>query len=203
MDQETAYGRIARGIAAALPFTFAAAPAWAQDAALKIDPADANALVLRVQLASTKDRAAIARQLTTLHPEDGRGWMLLGDALREGEATPEREAALRKAVALRPEDPNALNDLAWYHVQQGKAAEAGPLITKAVQIAPYDPFLLDTLAAVQAMSGRCSEAAATQARALDALPEGMPASRRRDFAERLERYRTRCTSGASATGSGG
>ena len=40
MDQETAYGRIARGIAAALPFTFAAAPAWAQDAALKIDPAD-------------------------------------------------------------------------------------------------------------------------------------------------------------------
>src|SRR5512132_131479 len=40
MDQETAYGRIARGIAATLPFTFAAAPAWAQDAALKIDPAD-------------------------------------------------------------------------------------------------------------------------------------------------------------------
>src|SRR6266850_5953884 len=40
MDQETAYGRITRGIAAALPFTFAAAPAWAQDAASKIDPAD-------------------------------------------------------------------------------------------------------------------------------------------------------------------
>jgi hypothetical protein len=40
MDQETAYGRIVRGIVAALPFTFAAAPAWAQDAALKIDPAD-------------------------------------------------------------------------------------------------------------------------------------------------------------------
>src|SRR4249919_1775383 len=40
MDQETAYGRIARRIVAALPFAFAAAPAWAQDAALKIDPAD-------------------------------------------------------------------------------------------------------------------------------------------------------------------
>jgi tetratricopeptide (TPR) repeat protein len=170
--------------------------------ALKMDPGDANALVLRFQLVSAQERAAIARQLTTAHPEDGRGWMLLGDSLREGGATPEREAALRKAVALRPEDPKVLNDLAWYHVQQGKAAEAGPLITKAIQIAPYDPFLLDTLAAVQAMTGRCSEAAATQARALDALPEGMPASRRRDFAERLERYRTRCTSGA-ATASGG
>lgn len=171
--------------------------------ALKMDPGDANALVLRFQLVSAKDRTAIARQLTESHPEDGRGWMLLGDALREGGATPEREAALRKAVALRPEDPNVLNDLAWYHVQQGKAAEAAPLITKAIQIAPYDPFLLDTLAAVQALAGRCSEAAATQARALDALPEGMPASRRRDFAERLERYRTRCTSGAAATAGGG
>ena len=171
--------------------------------ALKIDPADANALVLRFQLASAKDRPAIARQLTAAHPEDGRGWMLLGDALREGGATPEREAALRKAVALRPEDPNALNDLAWYHLQQGKPAEAAPLIAKAIQIAPYDPFLLDTLAAVQAMAGRCSEAVASQARALDAMPEGVPAARRRDFAERLERYRTRCTSGASPTASGG
>jgi len=171
--------------------------------ALKMDPADANALVLRFQLASAKDRLAVARQLTEAHPEDGRGWMLLGDALREGGATPDRETALRKAVALRPEDSNVLNDLAWYYVQQGKAAEAGPLITKAIQIAPYDPFLLDTLAAVQAMVGRCSEAAATQARALDALPEGTPASRRRDFAERLERYRTRCTSGAAATTGGG
>ena len=32
MDQGTTYGRIARGIAAGLTFTFAAAPAWAQDA---------------------------------------------------------------------------------------------------------------------------------------------------------------------------
>src|SRR3981189_911552 len=40
MDQGTTFGRIARGIAAGLTFTFAAAPAWAQDAALKIDPAD-------------------------------------------------------------------------------------------------------------------------------------------------------------------
>src|SRR5262249_5952412 len=134
---------------------------------------------------------------------DGRGWMLLGDSLRDGGATPEREAALRKAVALRPEDPTALNDLAWFYVQQGKAAEAGPLITKAIQIAPYDPFMLDTLAAVQAMLGKCSEAAASQARAIDALPEGMAASRRRDFEERLERYRTRCSPGASPAASGG
>jgi Flp pilus assembly protein TadD len=106
-------------------------------------------------------------------------------------------------VALRPEDPTALNDLAWFYVQQGKAAEAGPLITKAIQIAPYDPYMLDTLAAVQAMLGRCSEAAASEARAIDALPEGMAASRRRDFEERLERYRNGCTSGASPAPTGG
>ena len=171
--------------------------------ALKIDPAAANALVLGFRLAEGKDRAAIARKLTETHPDDGRGWMLLADSLRDGGATPEREAALRKAVELRPEDPNALNNLAWYHVQQGKPAEAGPLITRAIQIAPYDPLLLDTLAAVQSMLGRCSEAVASQARAVDALPDGISADRRRDFVERLERYRTRCTSGTSATASGG
>jgi Tfp pilus assembly protein PilF len=171
--------------------------------ALKLDPASPNALVLSFRLANAKDRSAIARKLTETHPDDGRGWMLLAESLREGGPGPEREAALRKAVALRPEDPTALNNLAWYLVQQGKPADAGPVITKAIQIAPYDPFLLDTLAAVQSMLGRCSEAAASQARALDALPEGISGDRRRDFADRLEKYRTRCSAGASATASGG
>src|SRR6185295_13261015 len=40
MHQETTYGRTACAIGSALTFTFAAAPAWAEDAALKIDPAD-------------------------------------------------------------------------------------------------------------------------------------------------------------------
>ena len=106
-------------------------------------------------------------------------------------------------MGLRPEDATALNNLAWYYVQQGKAADAGPLITKAIQIAPYDPLMLDTLAAVQAMLGRCSEAVASEARAVDALPEGIVLNQRRNSEERLEQYRTRCTSGASATASGG
>jgi tetratricopeptide (TPR) repeat protein len=175
--------------------------------ALKIDPADANALVLRFRSASPSDRPAIARQLTQAHPEDGRGWLLLGLALQDGQADPqrevEREAALRKAVALRPEDPTALNDLARFHVQQGKAADAAPLVTRALQIAPYDPDMLNTAATVQSMLGRCSEAAASMARAIDALPEGASAQRRREFEGRLEHYRTRCTSGAATTSSGG
>ena len=40
MDQETTYGRTACAIASALTFTFAAAPAWAEEAAFKIDAAD-------------------------------------------------------------------------------------------------------------------------------------------------------------------
>ena len=170
--------------------------------ALKIDPGDANALVLRFQLAASGDRPAIAHQLTTAHPDDGRGWLLLAEVLKDGGATPEREAALRKAVALRPEDATALNRLAWFYVQQGKAAEAGPFITRAIQLAPYDPNMLDTLAAVQAMLGRCSEAAGSQARAIDALPEGIPAGLRREFESRLEQYRTRCSSTAQAASGG-
>jgi len=171
--------------------------------AFKLDPSNANGLILRFQLASTKERPTIARQLTEAHPKDGRGWLLLAETLRDGSSTAEREAALQKAVALRPEDPKALNNLASLHLQAGKPADAAPLITRAIQIAPYDPSLLDTLAATQAMLGRCSEAAGSQARAIDALPDSASAARRRDFEGRLERYRTRCTSGAPTAGNGG
>jgi tetratricopeptide (TPR) repeat protein len=116
--------------------------------AFKLDPTNANALVLRFELADSKDRPAIARKLTEAHPQDGRGWLLLGQALGDEGSSAEREAAFRKAVTLRPEDPRALNNLAWLQLQQGKASEAAPLITRAIQIAPYDPSLLDTLAAV-------------------------------------------------------
>src|SRR6186997_2643825 len=40
MDRETGYGRTACAIASALTFTFAAAPAWAEESAFKIDAAD-------------------------------------------------------------------------------------------------------------------------------------------------------------------
>ncbi|HUM13785.1 MAG TPA: DUF1570 domain-containing protein [Myxococcaceae bacterium] len=171
--------------------------------ALKLDPSDANALVLQFHLAAPDARAAIARRLTEGHPEDGRGWLLLGESLKETSTAAEQEAAFRKAVALRPDDPTALNNLAWLYVQQGKATDAGPLITKAVQLAPYDPSTLDTLAAVQAMLGRCSEAAASQARAIDALPEDIAAAARRRFQDRLDRYRTRCTPAAPTPAGGG
>jgi len=167
--------------------------------ALKLDPGNASALVLQFRVVAPKDRPAIARRLTEAHAEDGRGWLLLGEALK-GSAVAEREAALKKAVDLRPDDPSALNDLAWLYVEQGKASDAAPLITRAIQLAPYDPSMLETLAAVQAMLGRCSEAVASQSRAIDALSDAMPATGRRDFQDRLERYRTRCTTASAATG---
>src|SRR3954470_8204378 len=40
MDHETTYGRTACAIGSVLTFTFAAAPAWAEEAAFKIDAAD-------------------------------------------------------------------------------------------------------------------------------------------------------------------
>src|SRR4051794_6160402 len=56
MDRETGYGRTACAIASALTFTFAAAPAWAEESAFKIDAADtawmisATALVLMMSI---------------------------------------------------------------------------------------------------------------------------------------------------------
>jgi len=172
-------------------------------AALKLEPGNVGALLLEARRKSPPERAAIARRMTTAHPEDGRGWLLLAQSLpSEPAATAEREAAFKKAIELRPDDATPLNDLAWAYTNQGKAAEAAPLINKAIQLAPYDPSVLDTLAAVQAQLGRCSEAVATQARAIDALPEGVSAATRRRLESRLDQYRTHCVSNASASGTG-
>ncbi|MGZ3478985.1 MAG: DUF1570 domain-containing protein [Myxococcaceae bacterium] len=171
--------------------------------ALALDRTNASALLMQARASPPEQRAALARTLTEAHPEDGRSWVLLADALKDPSAAEEREAALRKAIALRPDDPTPLNNLAWIYVTQGKATEAGPLITRAVQLAPYDPNMLDTLAAVQAMLGRCSEAVSTQARAVDALPDGTPPQARRPFESRLEKYRTGCVSPAAAPPTGG
>ncbi len=172
-------------------------------AALKLEPANASALLLQARGAPAAERATLARRITEAHPDDGRGWVALGQALvSTPAAAAEREAAFRKAIALRPDDPTPLNDLAWLYAGQGKAAEAAPLISKAIQLAPYDPSMLDTLAAVQAQLGRCSEAVASQARAIDALPDGVPAAVRRDLEARLEQYRTRCSAVGATPGPG-
>jgi tetratricopeptide (TPR) repeat protein len=173
-------------------------------AALKLDPGNAGALLLQARSTPVAGRAALARRITEAHPDDARGWVLLGQALaRDPGASAEREAAFKRAIDLNPDNPTPLNDLAWLYVQQGKATQAAPLITKAIQLAPYNPSMLDTLAAVQAALGRCSEAAASEARALDALPDGASSKTRSAFEERLDQYRTRCTSGASSAAIGG
>lgn len=172
--------------------------------ALKLEPANANALLLQARGAPAAERATLARRITEAHPDDGRAWVALGQALvSTPAAAAEREAAFRKAIALRPDDPTPLNDLAWLYAGQGKAAEAAPLIGKAIQLAPYDPSMLDTLAAVQAQLGRCSEAVASQARAIDALPDGVPAAARHALEARLEQYRTRCAPVGTTPGPGG
>jgi len=85
------------------------------------------------------------------------------------------------------------------YLLQGRAADAAPLIARAVELAPYNASMLDTLAAVQAKLGRCSEAVASEARAIDALPEGTSAGVRFGYEDRLARYRTRCTPAAAAS----
>ena len=171
--------------------------------ALALDPTKASALVLQSRTVRPEERVALARWLTAAHPESGRGWLLLSDALEDSSSAEEREAALRKAIALTPDDPRPLNNLAWMYLNQRRVTEAGPLITRAVELAPYNSSMLDTLAAVQAALGRCSEAANTQAHAIDVLPDGIPPPVRQDFEGRLQRYRTACTPSAALAPGGG
>jgi len=167
--------------------------------ALELDPGSANALVLRIREVRPEERLPLARRLTQAHPDDVRGWVLLGGALAgDRNAAVEREAAYRKAIALRADDPTPQHDLAWMYLQQGRAADAAPLIARAVELAPYDASTLDTLAAVQARLGRCSEAAGSEARAIDALPEGISFDIRDGYEKRLAQYRTRCSSAPAA-----
>lgn len=164
-------------------------------AALRVDPKNLQAGLLQIRLAAPDRRVPLARQLVVAHPEDGRAWSTLADALGSGGGE-ERDAATRKAVALLPEDPRVLNSYAWMLVQQGKAGEAAAPAIKAVALAPSEPSFLDTLAVVQARLGRCSEARSTQARAIDALPDQVSPQVLERYRKRLTDLETSCVSAA-------
>jgi tetratricopeptide (TPR) repeat protein len=169
--------------------------------ALRLDPANANALLLQLHQAPPAERASLARRLTQTHSEDWRAWFVLGQALeKEPTAAAEREAAFRRALSLQPEDPRTLIELARVCVQQGNGAEASALVAKAVQLDPADPVSLDSLASVQALLGRCSAAAVNQARAIEGLTSRNSGATWRDLEGRLDGYRTRCGAAAAPVG---
>ncbi len=136
-------------------------------AALADDAHHPVAVALR---AARGGEAAALRGAVAAHPQDWRGWFLLGAELRDEADAGEREAALREAVALNPSSALALDALAESLVGRGRAEEALPFSRRAVELAPSSPDLLETLARIAAELGACEEAVSLQRRAIDTAP---------------------------------
>jgi tetratricopeptide (TPR) repeat protein len=180
------------------------------DAALHEDPAQAEALELRVQLANDRtQKLSAARTAVDLHQDHAGVLMLVDAALGDEGVTPEEEklrvSSLERAVALAPDNPRALQRLARAYAQSGQAARALPLVRRSLQLLPDNPAALDTFALVADAQGDCRAARELQRMAVERLPhpagipqgKGWTAVDRAWIAalrERLARLEARCPS---------
>ena len=155
---------------------------------LAVDPADVGALSLQ-KYSSPQERFQAAQRAVATHPDDAGAWRLLALALKAG---PEEMEAMRHALALEPNDPLMLNNLAWAESQTGQVAAALEKAERAVNFVPWSFSYVDTLAVVLMKSHRCAEALVTAQRAVDLLPENLPAASRAQFEGGVERIRTGC-----------
>jgi tetratricopeptide (TPR) repeat protein len=148
-----------------------------------------HVVALERRAASRPDEArTLAERATAAHPEDVWAWMLLKTATEGAE----REAALRKAVAVAPDQHVAVNSLAWFLVEAGRAEEALPLAQRAAALAAWNGYVLDTLAAALAAVGRCDDALSAPRRATESLPDQAPRRARADLVGRLAELERRC-----------
>jgi Tfp pilus assembly protein PilF len=108
---------------------------------------------------------------------------------RPASSRDEAERAYRRALALSAEDRDALNNLAWLLLEEGRSLEeAETLAAKAAaQPGPDRPLALDTLGRVQLARGRCDEATSTFVEALAA--ESLEGRTRPAMEEALARAR--------------
>lgn len=163
----------------------------ALDAALALDPRNADALVLKARLIPDPAQArAFAQGLVGQLPQSAKAWGYLASILgREGEDPRE---TLQFALALAPDHPGLLNTLAWYAALYGDRPNAVKAAERAVALRPWSAAMVDTQAAVLGAAGRCPEAAARQRQALDLLVHG-PLPQRTAYLSRLKAYETACT----------
>jgi Flp pilus assembly protein TadD len=159
--------------------------------ALREDPDQPDALRL-LALLERRELEPLARRAVAAHPSDATAWEFLAVALPGEERRGERIAALEKAAELAPGRADLLDALASALLEDGRSGAALPVARTAAQLAPWDASVLDTYAAVVADLGQCPEALAAQLRAVDLLPERLPAEARREYVQRLATYSERC-----------
>lgn len=143
-------------------------------------------------LGRVEEAAVLYRSVLTVRPDSVRAWVDLGNAeARRGQGE-EAEKAYRKALRISPDGRDALNNLAWLLLREGRQLEeAEALAARAADQPGFDrPLAQDTLGRIQLARGRCEAAARTFTEALAA--EGIPDSTRTELLEGLGRARSAC-----------
>jgi Flp pilus assembly protein TadD len=100
-------------------------------------------------------------------------WTNLGNVEKARGRLEEAEAAYARALALSPDEPEALANLAWLRLEQGRAPEAEALAERAAgSMGPARGAALDTVGHARLAQGRCAAAADAFRASLDALAPG-------------------------------
>ncbi|QAT85899.1 hypothetical protein EJ065_4346 [Corallococcus coralloides] len=163
------------------------------DQALKEDPTHVETLRLRAEKLDKAERLKLARELVEKHPEDGRAWDLLANALEaNADTSATQEQARQRAAELLPDSPSVQNGLAWYYVTTDQPQKGLAPAQRAVRLMPGNSAILNTQAALFFQTGRCREAVAMGRRALDMLHEGVPDAARQDFKRIVTVFETKC-----------
>ncbi len=105
------------------------------------------------------------------HPQDqAMEYQIAAQDILRGDLVAAEER-LKRVVVAYPTNTQALNNLAWTLVQNGRPREALLYIQQAVQIAPEAAVLLDTMAQALAANKQVSQALDVQRRAVELAPE--------------------------------
>lgn len=133
---------------------------------------DLRRAVVLEDAGKTTQAIALYQRYLDSHPQSVVAWTNLGNARARLGEQQLAEVAYRNALFLEKTNRDALNNLAWLLLGQGRLAEAESLARRAARQEGPDRYLaLDTLARVLAAGGRCREAQATFDQALTMIPE--------------------------------
>ena len=149
------------------------------DAALKAEPANADAHVRRAMILAALRRFGEAETelagLTRDRPETASHWIAYGAVLGQLHKVDAAETAYRRALAIAPDLAEAHHGLATVMDarQQGDAAIDG--YRRAAELAPQDPLVKTNYATLLTRIGRMREAEALFEEALSIAP-GLPSA---------------------------
>lgn len=135
------------------------------------NPGEAARRLHLMLLAKDKGEAErFAAGWVSQHRSDAQFLQHLGDRAIAEKHWATAERYYRQVVEYEPRDAQALNNVAWLLMQQGKSG-ASAFAERALKVSPNSPALMDTLAMAYAAEQRFDEAIKLQERAVGAAPE--------------------------------